>query len=321
MFIKAFANLIFYSRFAYKKKIKRLLRLIIINFIPLNYIIAVLINKFSSKNKYLLYKIINNFNLIGKGYIRYISTKTRKSIFFSIRKNNQIIKNKFADEVLRNGYCKLKYKLSQKKIIFFFNEIKNKNFYNSQVPSQSSALINYNYVFNSKEGGNFYCLHPEISLNSKILKKIIYGKKLKEIADSYCGYKTELYSINTFLSKPSNNNIPHYVQRLHRDYDDVSSLTFFICWTKTSINDGATLFHKKSHFEDEEKKIISLSGSPGEIYCVDTFGLHSGNLNLKKIRLSTWIRYGRRNCYASLTDSNDYLKSYKEINKNKENFT
>jgi hypothetical protein len=318
MFIKAFSNLIFFSQFTYKKKIKRLLRLIIINFIPLNYLIALLINKFSKK--YLLYKIITNFNLIGKGYIRYIDIKARKSIFFSIKNNNKIIKNKFADKVIKNGYCKLKYKLSQKNVNTFFTEIKKKNFYNSQVPSQSSKLVDYNYVFSSKEGSNFYCLHPEISLNSKILKKIINNKKLKEIADSYCGYKTQLYSINTFLSKPTNNNISHYVQRLHRDYDDVSCLTFFICWTKTSINDGATLFYKRSHFEENKKKLVSLNGSPGDMYCVDTFGLHSGNINLKKIRLSTWIRYGKKNCYASLTDSNDYLKSYKELAVNNKNF-
>mgnify|MGYP001432177592 CR=1 FL=1 len=38
--------------------------------------------------------------------------------------------------------------------------------------------------------------------------------------------------------------------------------------------------------------MIALSAKTGEVYVLDTFGLHADYLNVLKPRLTSWIRYG-----------------------------
>lgn len=315
MFIKALKNILINSNFAYRDNKLRLFRFVLINLIPLNYFLAFFLNYLPSELSFKLYKQIDKIKILGKGYIRYINLQTRSNIFFKIRNSSKLSKNnKYTNQILKKGFVSLGKIYSNKDAENFINYIKSKYFFNSQVPSQSSKMEKGKKVFTNDTEENFFCLHPELSLKSQQLKKILKNRLLKNIADEYCGYNTSLYSVNTFFSKPTKKEMSHYVQRVHRDYDNLSNLTFFICWTKTSRHDGATLYYQNSHLKKLKKyRLVSLSGEIGEVFAVDTFGLHSGNIEIKNIRIASWIRYGEINNYASMSDSTDLLESYKNL--------
>lgn len=315
MLIKTLKNLLINSSFAFKNNKLRVYKFLVINLVPLNYILAFFLNNLNSELSYKFYNKINKLKFFGKGYIRYINLQTRKNIFYKIRNASNLSRDsKYTNQILKNGFVSLGKMFLKKEAEEFIKDIKNKHFFNSQVPSQSSKIISGDKIFSGDSEENFFCLHPELSLKSKQLKKIFNNNFLKKIADEYCGYSTSLYSVNTFFSRPTKKKILHYVQRVHRDYDNISNLTFFVCWTKTSKSDGATLYYKMSHLKNlKNYKIVPLSGKVGEVFAVDTYGLHCGNLKIKNIRIASWIRYGEINNYASLSDSSDLMKSYKNI--------
>ena len=81
--------------------------------------------------------------------------------------------------------------------------------------------------------------------------------------------------------------------RKHRDFDDFRFLTIFISWTKTTKEDGATLYAPGTHKSSESSKnMIPLCAEAGEIFALDTFGFHAGNSSVLSPRLTSWIRYG-----------------------------
>jgi len=124
---------------------------------------------------------------------------------------------------------------------------------------------------------------------------------LKQIADAYCGFDTALYSMNTFCTIQGRG--AGYAMRLHRDYDDFKCLTFFIAWTPTTPENGATLFVPVSHRSSQAPEAtLPLNAKPGQIFAVDTFGLHSGNANVQTSRLATWLRFGQSVNLATIQD-------------------
>lgn len=126
-------------------------------------------------------------------------------------------------------------------------------------------------------------------------------RSLKSLADRYCGFDTHLYGANTFGTLPGKGS--GYAMRMHRDYDDFNFLTIFIAWTKTSAEDGATLYVPTSHrTSDVEVRAIALEADAGEIYAVDTFGLHAGNSKVLQARLATWLRFGHAVNLATVQD-------------------
>jgi hypothetical protein len=124
---------------------------------------------------------------------------------------------------------------------------------------------------------------------------------LKRVADAYCGFDSYLYGMNTMGTFPGEGE--GYVMRPHRDYDDFNCLTIFIPWTKTTEDDGATLYVPGSHkSSDAGTRMIALDAEPGDLVAVDTFGLHAGNKQVKRPRLVTWIRFGHKTNLATIQD-------------------
>ncbi len=99
--------------------------------------------------------------------------------------------------------------------------------------------------------------------------------------------------------------------RTHRDFDDFKSLTIFIAWTKTSSDDGATLFMPYSYNSSKSKnKMIPLCAKEGEIFDFDSFGLHAGNISVKKPRSTSWIKYGNPINLATIQNGTSTIDSF-----------
>lgn len=177
--------------------------------------------------------------------------------------------------------------------------------FDAQIVVQSDFKpLNVDWRSLSKDSPYRYlCFKKEDSLKFLENLKGFDLKSLKRIADKYCGIETSLYGINSFSTLPGQGS--GYAMRTHRDYDDFSCLTFFIAWTKTSEKDGATLFVPYSHLKSSATgPMISLDAEPGDIYAVDTFGLHAGNSQVINPRLATWIRFGNKENLATNQDGN-----------------
>jgi hypothetical protein len=115
---------------------------------------------------------------------------------------------------------------------------------------------------------------------------------LRKIAATYLGFTPVMYSVNTIVTNAGDD--AHYVMRMHRDQDAFACVTFFVCWTAVAARNGATIYVPRSHVSSEVdvSKPTYLEGSAGEVFCVDTFGLHSGNREVTGPRFATWIRFG-----------------------------
>ncbi len=175
--------------------------------------------------------------------------------------------------------------------------------YNAQIYAQSNgAPIKKDWrSYETYSHDRYICFHRDDSLRFLTSESGIDLEFLKRIADAYCGFDTHLYGVNTMCTFPGEGI--GYAMRLHRDYDDFSFLTFFISWTKTAENDGATLYVPRSHkFSDAVLKTVALSAEPGDLVAVDTFGIHAGNAEVKQARLATWIRFGHKINLATIQD-------------------
>ena len=175
-------------------------------------------------------------------------------------------------------------------------------YFNAQIHAQSDC-VEINRDWRVKEftpPHRFICFRTADS--TEFLKKAnIDLPFLKSIADAYCGFDTQIYGINTMGTFPGKN--AGYAMRLHRDYDDFRFLTFFISWTTTAEDDGATLFVPYSHrLSSARAEPIALCAAAGDLVAVDTFGLHAGNHRVKNPRLTTWIRFGHRINLATIQD-------------------
>lgn len=281
-----------------------------------NFLFFIIFVKF--KNNPLIIIIINKllFHGIGFGALRNMSPENR--IEFNNKINKKDIKFKYKDyeniQLVDKGFVKLRYKIDKEKVNIVKDFFSRTPYYSSQVFTQSNGKEIYkdwrdlSQDFKLYKRRNF-CFNPIDSLNFLIKNQIIDLEKLHLIANNYCGFNTQLYGFNTFGTFPGYSE--DYVMRMHRDFDDFSSLTFFISWTATSENDGATLFLPYTHrISNSTNKITYLSSKPGEIYVLDTFGLHAGNINSKKPRLTSWIRFGRRKNLATIQDGIECLINF-----------
>ena len=253
-------------------------------------------NKFNLK----ILKILLN-NGIGFGAIRHITPENRTK-FHDFVINTKPIKHKnlkddiskIIDNLVEKGYAKLPIKLSPNELINIQDYFGKCNFYDSQVFAQSNNKeinLDWRNIKNFNSSKRNFCFRQIDTVNYLNKYPIINFKYLKHIADLYCGFNTSLYELNTFGTFPGNKN--SYVMRHHRDFDDFKFLTFFVAWTKTSEEDGATLFAPGTHLSSRSsKKMIPLSAEAGEIFALDTFGIHAGNPKVLNPRLTSWIRFG-----------------------------
>lgn len=163
--------------------------------------------------------------------------------------------------------------------------------YDSQVPIWSSLIPQRVSDLCQLDSVSYISFPIDYSLGNHSVRRIASSSALRDISESYLGFKGNLYGVNTMLTKQC--EIPHGVTRLHRDYDDFLSITFFIYWTDTTKDNGATYFVPGSHLDHVGTEGIYLEGKAGSVFAVDTYGLHAGNKSIQSERLVTWIRYGR----------------------------
>lgn len=161
----------------------------------------------------------------------------------------------------------------------------------SQTPLQSDGVLRRFDPASMNATDRYFCFSSATSLACPEVAAVLSGGRLREIAAAYLGFMPVLYSVNTIAT--SEGTADHYVMRMHRDYDAFASLTFFVCWTSVSASNGATIYIPGSHFSsqvDESQKEF-LEAEAGEAYAVDTFGRHSGNKEVRGVRLTTWVRF------------------------------
>ena len=255
---------------------------------------------FFNKNK--LYNIlINYFQLFSNGKIFSNFRKKKYFLLDKLEKDNSF-NSKVIQEVNINSYCflgKFDSNLINSGRDFFLNQ---EFIYNSHIPlekNQAKPKIKLK-DFYSNEKSNYGSFDIKTSVNCSALLNISKKFNFKNIADQYLlSNKSYVYSINTMLTK--NSKFYDGVCNLHRDLDSMSSLTFFIYWTDTDKDNGATIIYPGSHCFDQDKNFNKysnkssnlkyLSGESGSVFAVDTWAWHSGNKNIKTNRLVTWVRF------------------------------
>ena len=217
-------------------------------------------------------------------------------------KKNTLNKTSELDE---KGYTKVTdiIKIDSSTISDFVNIAMKSYAYDAQVPLQSSLKlkrINHEH--------HYFSLEPSLKICERFYKPILQNENLKNIINDYLRFKGELYSLNTMVCMPS--KVKHGVTNIHRDSDEKHFVVLLILWTEVSYEDGATYFIPESHRSAEcTQNGIYLEGLSGEAYLVDTFGLHSGNKKIKKPRVVTWLRFGKREINQTYISNKEYLFS------------
>lgn len=121
-------------------------------------------------------------------------------------------------------------------------------------------------------------------------------------AEAYLEARPNLYSVNAFWSRPSNDVAWKDLQTYHRDKDDDRFLALFVYGTDVlDINDGPHLFRVGTHLRldleaeqcfEQEFQPISIYGPAGTAFLADTRGLHMGCKPRRGERLLLWARWG-----------------------------
>ena len=265
--------------------------------------ISVKILQILGMKKALLY-LIDKTNLLFA--IRYLDLKNKVFIAdklpvinYDININlNEVYKKKLS-YLQKNGYVSLGKIFDKKFSQNFIKTLNNRYYYNSQQPLQSNGK-RYKFKLKSKSKNIYSTFLHTKALNKKIIENAINTKNLNNLIMNYLNFKPHIYSALTWLNLPSSKT--HYVQRMHRDYDDFKFLVLIIYWNDVGKKNGATSFIPGSHKFDKKGKIKFLTGKAGSAFLIDSYGLHSGKKLLNGQRFSTWIRFGRRLNAATIQD-------------------
>ena len=284
--------------------------------------LTIAVNFYHKISAKIIFFVISRF-----GYKSYVQSKILRYLFFtsiramklenifSIRKNyfNLIAKEdeeiqddeikKIIKEIRSKGYCNISniINIKNQDVDDVKNYFKSQKLYNGHDPLQSN-LNKYDYeeIHKNNEENHeifnkgYYSYSAETSLNNPVLKNLFNNKKLQQLSNSYCGFKTNPYALATMLNIKK--KILHPVTQFHRDIDDFVSLGFFIFWTKTDRNNGATTYKVGSHLDvNSNGPDEFLEVEPGSIIAGDWIGLHKGNSNMiDRERLITMIRFGNK---------------------------
>jgi hypothetical protein len=199
-----------------------------------------------------------------------------------------------AEELAATGFVNLGPVLSRDKADAAVKFFRQQQGYASQTPLQSDGVLRPFDLdaLEKAQSERYFCFSSKTSLACSQVTELVNNSVLRDVAAAYLGFTPVLYSINTIATTKGGGD--HYVMRMHRDYDAFASVTFFVCWTDVSANNGATIFIPRSHLSSNvnETDRTYLTGEAGQVFGVDTFGLHSGNRNVSGLRLATWMRFG-----------------------------
>lgn len=256
--------------------------------------------QFFRLNSLLLY-LIQRFNLIYS--IRNISIKNKLYLSKNWNKYNQLNfqkdnKENIIKEFEENGVYNFGKVFSDEVCENFIKNLDNKEFYNSQQPLQSDGGKNIFELKDNNYNFNYFCFLPEVFFLNQNIQ--LFLKNNKNLFRKILGFNYQVYSALTWINLPTKKR--HYVQFPHRDYDDFKFLTVIINWTDLTKDNGATLYYKGSHRNNDLSKKIYLEGKRGSIFIADNYGVHSGTLPKDNRRISTWIRLGKINNPASIQD-------------------
>jgi hypothetical protein len=212
------------------------------------------------------------------------------------------------------GYVSLGSLLSRPQAEAAVSYFRQQNGYASQTPLQSDGVLRPLELdsLQDDKSDRYFCFSSRTSLACPQVAALVDHPVLREVAAAYLGFTPLLYSVNTLAT--ANGSAEHYVMRMHRDYDAFASITFFVCWTDVAADNGATVYIPNSHLRSgvDEAQPQYLSGEAGQVYGVDTFGLHSGNRNVKGLRLATWIRFGSKPNLGTIQDP-DLVPEYRPL--------
>jgi hypothetical protein len=126
------------------------------------------------------------------------------------------------------------------------------------------------------------------------------------LVTDYFGCTPYLDSIQAWWSI-SGHDEPEEAERFHRDNDSIRFLKFFLYLTDVSAENGPHVYAAGSHrssrlierrrLSDQEvhdafgADILSMTGSSGDAFLEDTFGIHKGQLPRSGRRLLVQFRY------------------------------
>ena len=248
---------------------------------------------------------------IGWGALRHISPETKEIIgtkLFKKKINKSFYEDKKVFEIFENlrtyGFSSMGILFESKEVSEALKYFKTMKYYEAQVPTQGSLKAKKGFLEKfTKFQSRYRSISRVDSLKCKQIKEFLKNPLFERLSKMQLGENTEVFSVGTFATLPGKSS--HHVLKKHRDFDHFSSLTFFIAWTETSKEDGATIYYPKSHRISKTKMHPkSLNAKAGEVFVLDTFGFHSGNQLLKKIRVATWFRRGSVPNYATITTGN-----------------
>jgi hypothetical protein len=209
-----------------------------------------------------------------------------------------------ADEVVKAGYTSLGRLISREDASAAVHYFRNQAGYASQTPLQSDGVLRPFSDFVNQEqhtAERYFCYSAKTSLECPQVRTVVDNRLLREVAAAYLGFTPTLFSVNTIVTTKGTNH--HYVMREHRDYDAFTSIAFFVYWTDVAKDNGATIYIPRSHLSSDAPAAREfLTGEAGEIFALDTFGLHAGNKNVADFRLATWCRFGSTPNLATVQD-------------------
>lgn len=208
-----------------------------------------------------------------------------------------------ADEVVRTGYTSLGNLISRDDAQAAVRHFRQQPGYASQTPLQSDGVLRPfdDFINQKRVAERYFCYSAKTSLDCSQVRAVVDNSLLREVAAAYLGFTPTLFSVNTIATIKG--SADHYVMRMHRDYDAFASVTFFVYWTDVAADNGATLYIPRSHLvSNVAEERAFLTGEAGQIFALDTFGLHAGNKDVADFRLATWCRFGSTPNLASVQD-------------------
>jgi len=310
--LKEILNKIFFS-FSKKKKIFH--ELLYLTFAVKIYhkisskIILYIINKygfeFFNESKILRYLLFSGIRGMSLENIFQIRNKHFQKIIQIDNNIEDIEMKKSISQIRKDGFSNIsniiKFEESEVKEVNEYFRLQ--KMYNGHDPMQSDLkLINYSEIYSNNVdheifNKGYFSFDVKTSLSNQVIKNLFFNKKLKKLADLYCGFETEPYTISTMLNIKK--EILHPVAEFHRDTDDFISLGFFIYWSETNKNNRSTCYktgtHLVSDFENAINQNKYIEVKAGTIVAGDWMGLHRGNQKMEESeRLITMIRYGKK---------------------------
>ena len=235
--------------------------------------------------------------------------------------------DKKVSEISNKSYVKL-FNLETSEVKSTIDYFYKQKIYTSHVPkdlAHKNELISVD-EFLKTNSLNYGSFDIGTSLNSAAINKVCSKNEIWEVARKYLNTNNvKIYSINTMLTKKSPKK--NHVVNLHVDFDSASMLTFFIYWTDVEKNNGATRVLPGSHLYLHDRKLAGyiyepltkyLDDKSGSVFALDTWALHSGNPNIIKPRLVTWIRFSSMPAQTYYLNRNYlYKKDLNKINNDK----